>query len=113
SRSVGSGVDASFVDRSDPATGVSGSAGAIYVLRWTISNAPCTASFDEATIKFNQNPTTAAAGADQTGFSTCGLTTVTLAGNSPKIGRASCRERSYATGTIVVERYADTDVRVA
>ncbi len=37
-------------------------------------------------VTFNQNPTTSVAGPDQTGASTCGLTTITLAANTPAIG---------------------------
>jgi hypothetical protein len=64
----------------------SGTAGNTYTLRWTISNNPCTASIDDVVITFNQNPTTSAAGADQTGAAICGSTIVTLAGNAPAIG---------------------------
>lgn len=67
----------------------SGVAGTAYVLRWTISNSPCTASTDDVNVTFNQNPTLANAGPDQTGAPTCGLTTVTLAANTPSIGTGS------------------------
>ena len=57
--SIVSGAGGSFVDASDPTTVFSGTAGTTYVLRWTISNAPCTASSDDITIIFNQTPITA------------------------------------------------------
>ncbi|MDD4150643.1 MAG: hypothetical protein PHE33_11525 [Bacteroidales bacterium] len=41
------------------------------------------------TVSVVKLPTTANAGPDQTGASTCGLTTVTLAGNDPEIGTGS------------------------
>ncbi len=50
--------------------------------RWTISNAPCTASFDEVVITRNAIPTTSNAGPDQT---VC-ASTATLAGNTPAAG---------------------------
>ena len=81
-----SGTGGSFTDASIPTTAFSGNAGSSYTLRWTISNSVCTASSSNLNITFNQNPTTANAGSDQTGLATCGLTTVTLAGNTPVIG---------------------------
>jgi len=84
--SIISGTGGSVATLSDPASAFSGTAGSAYTLRWTISNSPCTASTDDVNIKFNQNPTSALAGADQTGASTCGLTHVTLAANTPGIG---------------------------
>lgn len=84
--SVVTGVGGSFSDASSPGSTFTGTAGTAYTLRWTITNAPCTASTDDVNITFNQNPTTAAAGPDQTGASTCGLTTVPLAANTPAVG---------------------------
>src|SRR5678809_376747 len=77
-----------------------GTAGTTYTLRWTISNSPCAASTDDVVITFNQIPTTANAGADQTGASTCGLTSVTLAGNTPAVGTGLWTIVSGAGGTI-------------
>jgi len=77
----------------------SGVAGTAYVLRWTISNSPCTASTDDVNVTFNQNPTLANAGPDQTGAPTCGLTTVTLAANTPSIGTGSWSIVSGAGGS--------------
>ncbi len=97
--SVVSGTGGSFSNANSPTSTFSGVAGNAYTLRWTISSAPCTASFDEVAITFNRNPTTANAGADQTGVSTCGLTTVTLAGNTPAIGTGSWAILTGAGGT--------------
>lgn len=77
-----------------------GTAGTTYTLRWTISNIPCTASTDDVIITFNQNPTASAAGADQTWATTCGLTTITLAGNSPSVGIGAWMIVAGAGGTI-------------
>lgn len=54
-----------------------------YTLRWTISNTPCTASFDDVIVKFDAPPTQANAGADQL---LCLTTPATLAANTPTVG---------------------------
>ncbi|RDB04270.1 choice-of-anchor Q domain-containing protein, partial [Runella aurantiaca] len=84
--SVVNGTGGSFGNASSPTSTFTGTAGSTYTLRWTISNSPCTASTDDVVITFNRNPTTANAGSDQTGASTCGLTQVTLAGNTATVG---------------------------
>ena len=94
--SVFSGAGGSFGNVNSPTSTFTGTAGITYILKWTISNSPCTASSDFVTITFNQNPTTANAGPDQTGITTCGLTTVTLAGNNPTVGTGTW---SVVTGT--------------
>jgi subtilisin-like proprotein convertase family protein len=44
-------VSASFADAASPSTAISGlTAPGAYVFRWTITNAPCTESFDEVTV---------------------------------------------------------------
>lgn len=90
--SVVSGTGGSFSggtgnpsNSNSPTASFSGTAGSAYVLRWTITNGVCTSSSD-VNVTFNISPTTADAGPSQTGSSTCGLTTVTLAANSPSIG---------------------------
>ncbi|MGC9331126.1 MAG: FISUMP domain-containing protein [Bacteroidales bacterium] len=55
-----------------------------YVVRWTISNSPCTPSSADATITVNAPPTTANAGSDIN--PPCDATTATLAGNTPTVG---------------------------
>jgi len=79
--SIISGAGGSFADATDRTTTFSGTLGVTYVLRWTITNAPCV-STDDVTITFNINPTTANAGADQP---ICASAT-TLAGNTPITG---------------------------
>jgi gliding motility-associated-like protein len=84
--SIVSGAGGSFSNVALPTSAFTGTAGVTYTLRWSISNAPCPPSEDDVVITFNQNPTIAAAGPDQIGATTCGLTTVTLAGNAPSVG---------------------------
>ncbi len=86
-----------FSDATSPTSTFTGTAGTSYTLTWTISNSPCTASTDDVVITFNQNPSTSNAGPDQTGTSTCGLTTVTLAANMPTVGTGMWT--SSASGT--------------
>ena len=81
--SVVSGTGGNFGDASSPASTFTGTAGTVYVLRWTISTTgTCTPSTDDVTISFDVTPTVANAGADQT---VC-ATTATLAGNVAAIG---------------------------
>jgi hypothetical protein len=54
-----------------------------YVLRWTISNSPCTSTIADATITVAGTPTTATNGSTQ---SICVTGTATLSGNSPVVG---------------------------
>jgi len=99
--SIVSGAGGSFGDASSPVSVFNGTAGITYTLRWTISNAPCTASTDDVVITFNENPTTADAGPDQTGVATCGLTSVTLAANAPAVGTGAWSIVSGAGGSFV------------
>ncbi len=98
--SIISGVGGTITTPASPTSTFTGIAGNSYILRWTISNAPCTSSTDDVNITFNQNPTTANAGPDQTGAATCGLTTVPLAANTPAIGTGSWSIIAGAGGTI-------------
>lgn len=98
--SVVSGSGGSFTNSSSPTTTFTGTPGSTYILRWTISNNPCVPTTDDVTIKFNQYPTTASAGPDQTNASTCGLTTVTLAGNNPLAGTGSWTIVSGTNGSV-------------
>lgn len=95
-----SGVGGMLANPSIPTSAFSGTAGISYLLRWTISNGSCTPSTDDVVVKFNQIPTTALAGADQTGAGTCGLTNVTLAANTPVIGTGSWSIILGAGGTV-------------
>jgi gliding motility-associated-like protein len=84
--SIQSGTGGTISAATNPSSTFSGTAGTTYVLRWTISNAACTDSYDEVTIAFPPAPTTANAGPDQTGPAMCGLTSTTLTGNTPTVG---------------------------
>ncbi len=95
------GVGGTIVTPGSPTSVFNGVAGNTYTLRWTITNAPCPASFDEVDITFNQNPTVAAAGADQTGAGTCGTTSTTLAANTPTVGTGTWTIVAGVGGTIV------------
>src|SRR5213075_540985 len=67
------------------------------VLRWTITNAPCPASFAEVTITITQSPTTATVGGPQT---ICALsTTAGLGGNTPTSGTGMWTIQSGGAGT--------------
>jgi len=107
--SIVSGTGGSFANASQYNSTFTGTAGSTYVLRWTVSNPPCASSTDDMTVTFNQEPTVANAGPDQTGISTCGLTTVTLAGNNPVIGTGSWSIVSGAGGSFAnVSQYNTT-----
>ena len=66
---------------SNPSATFTPTLGGTYTLRWTITNAPCTASTDD--VVFTVGPTTSAAGPDQ---NLCTTSTATLAANNPAIG---------------------------
>ncbi|HRH64042.1 MAG TPA: gliding motility-associated C-terminal domain-containing protein, partial [Bacteroidia bacterium] len=71
-----------------------------YVLRWTLSNPPCSDSFDDVVITFLRAPSTSNAGSNQNGASTCGLTTLSLAANTPNSGVGTWSVQSGSGGTI-------------
>ncbi|MBU3660286.1 MAG: hypothetical protein FGM14_10470 [Flavobacteriales bacterium] len=98
--SIISGTGGSITTPSSATSAFSGTAGSTYTLRWTISNTNCTSSTDDVVITFNQNPTASNAGADQTGLATCGLTSVTLAGNSATTGSGAWSIISGTGGSI-------------
>ncbi len=84
--SIISGTGGNLSSPGSPTSTFSGNPGATYTLRWTVTNSPCAASTDDVVITFNQNPTAANAGPNQTDNATCGLTQVTLAANAPTVG---------------------------
>ncbi|MBK9798991.1 MAG: hypothetical protein IPP56_04420 [Bacteroidetes bacterium] len=104
--SIVSGVGGSFVAPSNPTTTFNGVVGNSYVLRWSISNAPCAANSDDVLITFNANPTAANAGADQT--SLCGVTSTTLAANAPTVGIGAWSIVSGAGGSFVASTNSTT-----
>jgi hypothetical protein len=81
--SIISGVGGNIANSPDPTSPFTGLQGNIYVLRWTITNGSCIASFDDVTIDFNAIPTTSSAGTDQ---NQCNNGNFTLAGNTPVTG---------------------------
>ncbi|MEI9919854.1 MAG: DUF6443 domain-containing protein [Bacteroidota bacterium] len=85
---VNGGGSPSFGNQSSATSTFTGSAGATYTLSWTTTNGTCT-SIDDVVITFNRTPTGANAGPDQTGASTCGLTSLTLAATAVTVGSGS------------------------
>jgi len=81
----------------NPTSAVTNLAQGVNTFRWTISNAPCTASTDDVTITVNGNLTAANAGTDQT---LCNASTVTLAGNTPATGTAGTWTKFSGSGSI-------------
>ena len=77
-----SGAGGSFVNANSPTTVFNGVGGTTYNLQWTISNGVCPSTSDNVLIKFDAQPTTAAAGPNQ---SLCAPSAV-LGANSPILG---------------------------
>lgn len=78
-------VTATITTPGSPTTSITGlTTAGTYVFRWTITNAPCTASNDQVNIIRSATPTTANAGPDQT-ICASGAS-ATMAGNTPAIG---------------------------
>ncbi len=98
--SIIGGAGGSITAVNSPTSTFTGVAGTTYVLRWTISNAPCTPSTDDVNIAFNQDPTISNAGLDQTDPAMCGVTMTTLTGNSPAIGTGTWTIIGGAGGNI-------------
>jgi uncharacterized protein (TIGR02145 family) len=84
--SVVSGERGSFADSTDAGTDFTGQHCTDYTLRWTITT-PCSSSSDDVIIGFNQVPTVAETGADQT--FTDGTISTTLAANTPEAGHGT------------------------
>ncbi|HLT74628.1 MAG TPA: hypothetical protein VKZ68_06065, partial [Ohtaekwangia sp.] len=91
-----SGAGGSFSDVNDPAATFTGTAGETYTLRWRITNGACPASADQVVISFDQAPTIAAAGPDET---LC-ATSTTLAANTPVVGTGAWTIISGAGGNV-------------
>ena len=71
--SIISGTGGSFSDANSPTSNFSGTENMAYTLRWTIENGGVSESTDDVVITLFDNPTVAAAGADQ---NTSGITTL-------------------------------------
>ena len=72
-----------FGSTSSPTTIFTHNGAGVYVLRWTISNPPCTPSTSDVTLFVNAPTTIADAGTDQT---QCMDGTFVLTGNTPTVG---------------------------
>ena len=81
--SILSGTGGSFAEDTNPSTTFTGIECTTYTLQWTISTS-CDTSSDSIIISFNQTPTIADAGTDQT--FTDGTTSATLAANNSATG---------------------------
>jgi gliding motility-associated-like protein len=92
-----SGVGGAVTTPASPTSTFTGAPGVTYVLQWTISNSTCTPSTDQVSIIFQQAPSAAVAGTDQ---SVC-ATTTTLAANTPAVGTGAWSIISGAGGSIV------------
>ena len=82
----GSGTMTNTTSLTPTYTAAAGDGQLTRTLTMTVSNAPCTAATATYSVEVKGTPTTANAGPDQINSATCGLTTVTLAGNTPTIG---------------------------
>ncbi len=71
-----------FTAETNATTSVTGLSNGNNVFRWTVPGGSCGEVFDEVTITFDENPTTALAGDDQNICST----SATLAANTPTVG---------------------------
>ena len=79
-----------------------------YTLRWTISNAPCTASTNDVVLTYNAPPVTANAGPDQT---LCTTTSALLAANSPGSGTGAW---SVVSGpSLLTSQFSSTSLSTA
>ncbi len=98
--SIVSGAGGNFGNVNNAATPFDGVAGTAYVLRWTISKAPCASNNDDVNITLNENPDVANAGADSVGAETCGKTSIKLLANTPVKGIGAWSIVSGAGGNI-------------
>jgi hypothetical protein len=88
---------ATVTNPTSPSTTVTGLAVGTTILRWTVSNSSCTASFDDVNIIVTGSVTTANAGSDQT--VTSPSTSTTLNGNTPSSGTGTW---SVVSGTATI-----------
>ena len=95
--SIVSGGTGTFSDAASPSSTFTATASGVYVLRWTISNTPCTPSTADITVTFFQNPSAASVGSNQTICSS--LISTALGGNTPAIGTGQWSIFSGGGGT--------------
>jgi subtilisin-like proprotein convertase family protein len=107
--SVVSGGTGSFSNAADPNATFTHAAGAgPVVVRWTISNAPCTPSTADVSITITPSPTTSAAGSDQSICNQPG--TATMAANAPGIGTGLWSQVSGPAATITTPASPTTTI---
>ncbi|MEX1132104.1 MAG: hypothetical protein WEC15_02670, partial [Flavobacteriales bacterium] len=78
-----SGAAATITNPASRNTTITGLAAGSYTFRWTVSNAPCTATSDEVVITVAPAPSTADAGPDQ---AVCEGSALALGANTPAVG---------------------------
>ncbi|MFY0627530.1 MAG: T9SS type A sorting domain-containing protein [Reichenbachiella sp.] len=98
------GVEGSILNSLDPNSEFSGIYNQEYVLEWIVSNEGCDETKDDVIVQFNQTPSLAQAGDDQT---VCGP--VNLQGNIPEIGIGSWEVLS-GTGGLIDREFAASSI---
>ncbi len=96
--SIVSGGTGSFSNGANGSSTFTAAAYGIYILRWTISNAPCTSSMADVTVHYDETPTTATVGST---LNICGaLSSTSLGGNTPIVGTGAWSQVSGPGTTI-------------
>ena len=80
-----------FSNVNDPSATATASAFGTYIYTWTIADAFCTSNSANETVTYFDNPTPATVGPDQ---NVCGLTSLTLGGNTPTVGTGAWTQLS-------------------
>ncbi|MFN8166428.1 MAG: T9SS type A sorting domain-containing protein [Bacteroidia bacterium] len=91
-----SGTGGNVATPTSNSSSFSGINGTTYILRWTVSNPPCSPSTDDVSITFNPG-LTAFAGSDQ---NLCGVTSTTLNATQPTVGNGTWTIVSGSGGTL-------------
>ncbi len=96
--SIVSGGPGSFSNASNGSSTFTAAAYGTYILRWTISNAPCTSSSADVNVHYDETPTTATVGST---LNMCGaLSSTSLGGNTPLVGTGAWSQVSGPGTTI-------------
>jgi hypothetical protein len=105
--SIIAGAGGSLGAPTSPSSSFTGVAGTSYTLRWTISNAPCTASIDDVVINIQSSSTAPTSISGVNAVCSGSSTTLTLVGGSPGAGATaqwfsgSCGGTSAGTGNSI------------